>query len=49
MTLTPRPVTVDLGGKVVKTLGYADTIPGPLIRADVGDELQVTLVNKLDK
>ncbi len=49
MTLTPRPVTVDLGGKVVKTLGYADTIPGPLIRANVGDELQVTLVNKLDK
>jgi len=48
-TLTPRPVTVDLGGKVVKTLGYADTVPGPLIRANVGDELQVTLVNKLDK
>lgn len=47
-TLTPRPVTVDLGGKVVKTLGYADSVPGPLIRADIGDELQVTLVNKLD-
>jgi len=48
-TLTPRPVTVDLGGKVVKTLGYADSVPGPLIRANVGDELQVTLNNQLGK
>ena len=48
MTLTPRPVTVDLGGKVVNTLGYADTVPGPLIRANVGDELEVALTNKLD-
>ena len=48
-TLTPRPVTVDIGGKVVNTLGYADAIPGPLIRANVGDELQVTVDNKLDK
>jgi FtsP/CotA-like multicopper oxidase with cupredoxin domain len=48
-TLTPRPVTVDIGGKVVKTLGYADTIPGPLIRANVGDELEVTLTNRLQK
>ena len=46
-TLTPRPVTVDLGGKVVKTLGYADTVPGPLIRANVGDELEVVLTNQL--
>ena len=46
-TLNPRPVTVDLGGKVVKTLGYADSVPGPLIRANVGDELQVTLTNGL--
>ena len=48
-TLTPRPVTVDIGGKVVNTLGYAEAIPGPLIRANVGDELQVTVDNKLDK
>ncbi len=48
-TLTPRPVTVDLGGRVVSTLGYADTVPGPLIRANVGDELKVTLTNKLSK
>ena len=48
MTLTPRPVTVDLGGKIVNTLGYADTIPGPLIRANVGDELEAALTNKLN-
>jgi FtsP/CotA-like multicopper oxidase with cupredoxin domain len=48
-TLNPRPVTVDLGGKVVRTLGYADSVPGPLIRANVGDELQVTLTNGLPK
>jgi FtsP/CotA-like multicopper oxidase with cupredoxin domain len=45
--LTPRPVTVDIGGKVVKTLGYGDTVPGPMIRANVGDELEVVLDNKL--
>jgi len=49
MTLTPRPVTVDLGGKVVNTVGYADTVPGPVIRANVGDELEVVLTNKLDQ
>ena len=48
-TLTPRPVTVDLGGKVVNTVGYADTVPGPLIRANVGDEHEVVLTNKLDQ
>ncbi len=47
-TLTPQPVTVDLGGKVVKTLGYADTVPGPLIRANVGDELRVAVTNRLE-
>ncbi len=46
-TMTPRPVTIDLGGKVVKTLGYADTVPGPVIRANVGDELEVVLNNQL--
>ena len=47
--LNPRPVTVDIGGKVVKTLGYEDSIPGPIIRANVGDELEVLVNNKLDK
>lgn len=48
-TLNPGPVTVDLGGRTVNTLGYADTLPGPLIRANVGDELKVTLTNKLPR
>ncbi len=47
--LTPGPVTVDLGGRVVNTLGYANAIPAPAIRANVGDELQVAVTNKLDK
>ena len=47
-TLMPRPVTVDIGGKVVNTLGYADTIPGPIIRANVGDELEVVVTNILN-
>lgn len=46
--LRPRPVTVDLGGPIVHTLAYDDTIPGPLIRANVGDELAVTVSNGLD-
>ena len=42
-------MTADLGGRVVNTLGYANTIPAPVIRANVGDELQVAVTNKLDK
>ncbi len=47
-TLTPQQVEVDLGGPVVRTLAYGSTIPGPLIRANVGDELVVTDSNRLD-
>jgi FtsP/CotA-like multicopper oxidase with cupredoxin domain len=46
-TLTAQPVTVDLGGKVVKTLGYGDAVPGPVIRANVGDEVEVLVHNQL--
>ncbi|MEZ0049172.1 FtsP/CotA-like multicopper oxidase with cupredoxin domain [Mycobacterium sp. MAA66] len=48
-TLTPQPVTVDLGGVTAQTLAYADQLPGPLIRASVGDELAVRVSNKLDR
>ncbi|TDO14519.1 FtsP/CotA-like multicopper oxidase with cupredoxin domain [Mycobacterium sp. BK086] len=48
VALNPGPVTVDLGGRVVNTRGYADTVPGPLIRANVGDEIKATVTNKLD-
>jgi FtsP/CotA-like multicopper oxidase with cupredoxin domain len=47
-TLTPQPVTVDLGGVVARTLAYGDAIPGPMIRANVGDELAVTVKNRLN-
>ncbi|WP_272952163.1 multicopper oxidase family protein [Mycolicibacterium hodleri] len=46
--LTPRETTVDLGGVNARTLAYGDTIPGPLVRANVGDELAVTVRNHLD-
>src|ERR1700741_2223151 len=33
-TLTPQQAQIDLGGPVVRTLAYGNTIPGPLIRAN---------------
>ena len=48
-SLTPRPVSVDLGGPVVDTDAYSDTLPGPVIRANVGDELAVSVSNQLDR
>ncbi|GAC1399633.1 MAG: multicopper oxidase MmcO [Mycobacterium sp.] len=47
-TLTAQPATVDLGGTLAGTLAYGTNIPGPLIRANVGDELAVTLANRLN-
>ncbi|MDI3313496.1 MAG: multicopper oxidase family protein [Mycobacterium sp.] len=47
-TLAPRPADIDLGGVVVRTLAYNDTLPGPPIRVNVGDELAVTVKNGLD-
>ena len=45
--LTPRPMTVDLGGPVVDTWTYGDSVPGPLLRARAGDLLRVTVDNAL--
>ena len=45
--LNPRPVTLDLGGPTVQTWGYADSAPGPLIRAKAGDLLRVEVANAL--
>ncbi len=45
--ITPRRVTVDLGGPTVNTWAYGDTIPGPLLRATAGDVLRVELDNQL--
>ncbi|OBH06313.1 MULTISPECIES: multicopper oxidase family protein [unclassified Mycobacterium] len=47
-SLTPQPAQVDLGGPIARTLAYGNAIPGPLIRARVGDELVVTVSNRLD-
>lgn len=47
-TLTPQQATVDLGGVNARTLVYGDAVPGPLIRANVGDEIAVTVANRLD-
>jgi FtsP/CotA-like multicopper oxidase with cupredoxin domain len=47
-SLTPQPVQIDLGGPVVRTLAFGNTIPGPLIRAKIGDELVVKVSNRLD-
>jgi len=48
-TMTAQPTTIDLGGPVVHTLAYGDSLPGQLIRADVGDDLAVTVTNRLDQ
>lgn len=47
-SLTPQQVQVDLGGPIARTFAYGNNIPGPLIRAKVGDELVVTVSNRLD-
>ncbi|WP_281259764.1 multicopper oxidase family protein [Mycolicibacterium palauense] len=47
--MTPQSVTVDLGGPVVRTDAYGETIPGRVIRANVGDELAVSVTNRLDR
>jgi multicopper oxidase len=45
--LRPRPVTVNLGGEVVTTWAYGDSVPGPLLRASAGDVVRVELDNQL--
>jgi len=45
--LSPGQAEIDLGGSRADTFAYGDTVPGPLIRANVGDELAVTVKNRL--
>ncbi|MGN0101650.1 MAG: multicopper oxidase family protein, partial [Dietzia sp.] len=47
--LSPRPVEVDLGGIVVATWAYDQTVPGPVLRAGAGDLLRVEVDNQLDE
>ena len=39
--LSPRPTTIDLGGRQVATWAYGDSAPGPMLRARAGDVLRV--------
>jgi FtsP/CotA-like multicopper oxidase with cupredoxin domain len=47
VTLTPQPRTVEIASTAVQTWSYGDTVPGPVIRANVGDDVAVTLANRL--
>ena len=46
--LTAREATVSLGGLVVPTWVYGDSVPGPLLRAKAGDRLRVNVTNALE-
>lgn len=46
--LTAGSADVDLGGVRAHTLAYNAQLPGPLIRANVGDDIAVTVENDLD-
>nr|WP_234904116.1 multicopper oxidase family protein [Mycolicibacterium frederiksbergense] len=47
--LTAEPTRVDLGGSVAQSLAYNGTVPGPVLRASVGDEVAVTVRNRLPR
>ncbi|MBW0017256.1 MAG: multicopper oxidase family protein [Mycobacterium sp.] len=49
LSLTPQPATIDLGGVIAQTQAFGDAIPGPLIRASIGDELVIKVTNRLDQ
>ncbi len=46
-TVNPGLATVDLGGVTVDTWAYDGVVPGPLLTADVGQTLEVTVANSL--
>ncbi|MCV7377694.1 oxidase [Mycobacterium alsense] len=48
-SLTAQQAQFDLGGPIVRTFAYGNSIPGPPIRAKVGDELVVAVSNRLDR
>jgi multicopper oxidase len=47
VSLSARPVTWDLAGRIVTTWAYGDTVPGATIRATVGDRIKVAFTNRL--
>ncbi|HET6503089.1 MAG TPA: multicopper oxidase family protein [Amycolatopsis sp.] len=46
-TLTPQVTRLDLGGPVVDTWAFGDSLPGPLLRGTTGDVLRVEVANQL--
>ncbi|MDO8732603.1 MAG: multicopper oxidase family protein [Actinomycetota bacterium] len=46
-TLEAKPTRVDLGGRVVNTWAFGNTIPGIPLRATAGDRVQVAFKNSL--
>lgn len=46
-SLVAKPTTIDLGGLTVDTWAYGDSAPGPVLRANAGDMLRITLDNQL--
>jgi FtsP/CotA-like multicopper oxidase with cupredoxin domain len=49
-TLTAQPISWEVEpGKVVEAMSYNGIVPGPTLRADVGDRIQVVLRNALSE
>lgn len=46
-TLKAAPTELDLGGRTVSTWAFDGSLPGPEIRANVGDRLRVSVENSL--
>ncbi|WP_343319307.1 multicopper oxidase family protein [Arthrobacter sp. TMP15] len=46
-TLTPAALTTTMTGKTITTAGYNGSLVAPTLRGTVGDQLNVTLANKL--
>ncbi|MDJ0315591.1 multicopper oxidase family protein [Arthrobacter antibioticus] len=46
-TLSPAPLTTTLAGKPITTAGYNGTLVAPTLRGTVGDQLTITIANKL--
>ena len=49
LTLRTRPIQADLGGRVVSTWAYGDSVPGTPFRATAGDRIQVAFTNDLSE
>ncbi len=46
-SLRVAPTVIEVGGRQVRTWAYNDQLPGPVLRAEVGDTLAVRVTNEL--